>query len=149
MITRLMLGQESWRHPTIQLNGEDVTGPNFVVHRNPDVEGGLFHQHFAEGVPLNLNATKFERMLSLYVHWPMPVWPTWQIAAYVADPRIIVRSRSFHSRSFEVWLEWSRSVLVADCLPLMRDQRIWVGSTYPHVEQLPDSWLRAPRSSSG
>lgn len=142
VITRLMLGRESWRHPTIQLNGDDVADPQFTVHQNADVEGGLFHQFIAQCVPLDLNVTEFERMLSLYVHWPMPVWPTWQIAAYVADPRIIVRSRSFHSRAFEVWLEWSRSETASKCLPLVHDQRIWVDSTDPHVQQLPDSWRR-------
>ncbi len=46
-------------------------------------------------------------MVSLVVHWPMPVWPTWQTAAYVADPRIISRTRTYRDRGIELRLESS------------------------------------------
>ncbi|MFH5230823.1 hypothetical protein [Antrihabitans spumae] len=133
VIVRLMLGFESWRPATIRVNGNDVSDPQFTIHRNPDVEGNYFHQLIVEGVELDLNASKHSPMATIFIHWPMPVWPTWQTVAYVADPLILVRTRTFRDRGIELRLEWSREAPARDCGPLMTDQRMWVERTGPRA----------------
>lgn len=104
-IVRLMMAYESWRPAEIRINGDDVSEPPFTLHENPDVMGGYYHQLVVQGVPLNTDGSDASKMASIVVHWPMPVWPTWQTMTHVADPRIWVRTRTFRDRGIEVWLD--------------------------------------------
>jgi len=108
-IVRLMMTYESWRPAEIRINGEDVSDPVFTLHKNPDVTGGYYHQLIAEAVPLGTSAGENGTMASIVVHWPMPVWPTWQTAAYIADQRIVTRTRTYRDRGVEMRLEWSQT----------------------------------------
>lgn len=105
-IVRLMMAYESWRPAEIRLNGEDISEPTFVLHENSDVTGGYYYQLIVEAVPLDVTVPTGGTMATLLVHWPMPVWPTWQTAVYLADPRIVSRTRTFRDRGVEVMLEW-------------------------------------------
>lgn len=112
VIVRLMLAFESWRPATIRINGNDRSDPDFTIHRDQAVTGGFYHQLVLEKLPLNVGAAQFEPMVSVVVHWPMPVWPTWQTRLYVADGRIAGYARTFRDRGFEVRLEWTREKAV-------------------------------------
>lgn len=105
-IVRLMMAYESWRPAEIRMNDENVSEPTFTLHKNPDVMGGYFYQFVAQDLPLDTTEAGRSTMASIVVHWPMPVWPTWQTMTHVADPRIWIRTRTFRDRGFEVWLEW-------------------------------------------
>lgn len=126
VIVRLMLGFESWRPATVRVNGKDVSDPKFTIHRNEAVEGSFYHQIILQKVPLDLDALKHGTMASASVHWPMPVWPTWQTVAYVADPRIVTRTRTFRNRGVELKLEWTRETTSQESSPLMTNQRMWI-----------------------
>lgn len=106
-IVRLMMAYESWRPAEIRLNGQDITELAFTLHKNQDVTGGYYHQLVAEAVSLDTSVAKGGTMASLVVHWPMPVWPTWQTVVYVADPRIVTRTRTYRDRGIELRLEWA------------------------------------------
>ncbi|MDG4668658.1 hypothetical protein [Mycobacterium sp. 236(2023)] len=105
-IVRLMMAYESWRPAEIRLNGDDVSEPVFTLRPNPDVTGGYYYELVADGVQLDTGPEGQEVMASIVVHWPMPVWPTWQTMTRIADPRVWVRTRTFRDRGIEVWLEW-------------------------------------------
>lgn len=125
-IVRLMMAYESWRPAEIRVNGRDIAEPTFTLHKNPDVMGGYYYQLIAEAVPLDTSVGRGGTVASLVVHWPMPVWPTWQTAAYVADPRIIARTRTYRDRGVNVGLEWTQSEASARCPALATDRNIWV-----------------------
>ena len=127
-IVRLMMAYESWRPAEIRLNGQDISEPTFTLHKNPDVTGGYYHQLIAEAVPLDTSVGKNGTMASLVVHWPMPVWPTWQTAAYVVDPRIITRTRTYRDRGVELRLEWSRHEAV-EGRALAAAGKVWVSGS--------------------
>ncbi len=97
-IVRLMMAYESWRPAEIRLNGEDISEPTFVLHKNPDVAGGYYYQLIVEAVPLKMRSGSGETMASLVVHWPMPVWPTWQTVAHIRDLSIVVQTRTYRDR---------------------------------------------------
>jgi hypothetical protein len=104
-IIRLMMAFESWRPPEIRLNGRDISEPTFMLHANPDVIGGYYYQMILEAVTIDMAADgQGGTAVSLVVHWPMPVWPTWQTAAHIADPRIITRTRTYRDRGIELQL---------------------------------------------
>lgn len=124
-IVRLMMAYESWRPAEIRLNEHDISEPAFTLHRSPDVTGGYFHQLIAEGIALNTSVRKGDTMASLVVHWPMPVWPTWQTSAYVADQRLIVRTRTYRDRGISINLEWSQKVSALKSAALAADDRRW------------------------
>lgn len=105
-VVRLMMAYESWRSAEIRINGSDVSEPTFTLHPNPDVVGGYYYQLVVEAVQLRTSPEQQSSMASIVVHWPMPVWPTWQTMTHVADPRIWLRTRTFRDRGIEVWLEW-------------------------------------------
>lgn len=103
-IVRLMMAYESWRPAEIRLNGEDISEPVFLLHKSPDVAGGYYYQLIAEAVPLDRSVEKGGMMASIVVHWPMPVWPTWQTAAHVVESWIVLRTRTFRDRGIELSL---------------------------------------------
>ncbi|MCV7286722.1 hypothetical protein H7J87_15445 [Mycolicibacterium wolinskyi] len=113
-IVRLMMAYESWRPADIRLNGTDIADPTFTMHKNPDVTGGYYHQLIAEAVPLDMSVAKGGTMASMVVHWPMPVWPTWQTAAHLADPRFAVWTRTYRDRGVELRLAMSHRVSVRE-----------------------------------
>jgi hypothetical protein len=104
-IVRLMMAYESWRPAEIRLNGVDISEPDFTLHKNSDVTGGYYYQLIAEAVPLDLSVPSGSTLASLVVHWPMPVWPTWQTAVYLANIRILLRTRTFRDRGVGICLE--------------------------------------------
>lgn len=104
-IVRLMMAYESWRPAEIRLNGQDISEPVFLLHKNPDVAGGYYHQLIAEAVPLDMAVGSGGTMASLVVHWPMPVWPTWQTLNHVANREVRAWTRTFRDRAIEVRLE--------------------------------------------
>lgn len=105
-VVRLMMAYESWRPAEIRINGTDVSEPVFTLRPNPDVVGGYYNQMIVDRMQLSLDDQQGKVMASIVVHWPMPVWPTWQTMVHVADPRIWARTRTFRDRGVEVWLEW-------------------------------------------
>lgn len=109
-IVRLMMAYESWRPAEIRINGEDVSDPTFTLHTNRDVIGGYYHQLIAEAVPLDRSVGQGGTMASIVIHWPMPVWPTWQTVANVSDSRVATRTRTYRDRGIEVALERARLV---------------------------------------
>lgn len=125
-VTRLVMAYESWRPATVYLNDADVSDPQFVIHRNPDVEGSYYHQLILDNVALDLTVTQHQPMARLSVHWPMPVWPTWQVLTYIADPLILVKTTTYRSRSVEVALNWGRVESATEGRHVMaRDGRRW------------------------
>ncbi|MCA4996806.1 hypothetical protein HWD35_18990 [Tsukamurella tyrosinosolvens] len=126
VIVRLMLAYESWRPAVIQVNGDDISDPDFTLHRDQQVVGGYYHQIVLKKLPLNLDVVRFEPMLSVRVHWPMPIWPTWQARWYIADRRLAAHARTFRDRTFEMQLEWTQDEAVQAAPPLARDERVWV-----------------------
>lgn len=104
-IVRLMMAYESWRPAEIRLNGEDISDPVFTLHKNHDVAGGYYHQLIAEAVPVVRSAGERGAMATLLVHWPMPVWPTWQTVVHTPRQDVTVRTRTFRDRGIEVRLE--------------------------------------------
>jgi hypothetical protein len=104
-IVRLMMAYESWRPAEIRVNGNDVSDPTFTLHKNPDVTGGYYHQLIAESVALDTSVSQGGTMASIVVHWPMPVWPTWQTVANIGDQRLLVRTRTYRDRGVELRLE--------------------------------------------
>ncbi|RIT44602.1 hypothetical protein [Mycobacteroides abscessus] len=104
-IVRLMMAYESWRPAEIRLNRRDISEPTFTLHKNPDVTGGYYYQLIVEAVPLDMSGGETNTMASLVVHWPMPVWPTWQTATHIADPRFTTWTRTFRDRGIELRVE--------------------------------------------
>lgn len=108
-IVRLMMTYESWRPAEIRLNHQDISESSFTLHKNPDVIGGYYHQLIADEVPLDTAVDDGGTLASLVVHWPMPVWPTWQTVAHLADPQIVARTRTYRDRGVELKLESMRA----------------------------------------
>jgi len=121
-IVRLMMAYESWRPAEIRLNGQDISEPTFTLHKNPDVAGGYYYQLIAGAVPLDITVVNGGTMASLVIHWPMPVWPTWQTVARVVDSRIWMRTRTFRDRGLEARLEWHPATKFSDPADQTRDR---------------------------
>lgn len=66
---------------------------------------GHYHQLIADQVPLDTAVGVGGTWAFLVVHWPMPVWPRWQTATHVADPKIVARTTVFRDRGVEWKLE--------------------------------------------
>lgn len=109
-IVRLMMAYESWRPAEIRLNGTDISEPVFTLHKNADVTGGYYYQLIAEAVPLDMSVPEGGTMASLIVHWPMPVWPTWQTVSHGSNPSVSVRTRTYRDRGIALALEPSMLV---------------------------------------
>lgn len=141
-ICRFYIARESWRPPTIQVDGEPIP-VDATHHRDPDRDGALYSQVIVPRFRLKLDVGPHEDLATVDVQWPMPVWPSWQLLTYLPDPRILGRMRTYRNRAVQIGLQWSHVPPPEDVdgLALARDGAVWGGDA-PHVRHiaLPDGW---------
>ena len=140
-IIRFHMTREAWRPPTIRINDEPAPY-EFVLHKQTDRPGWLHSLAIYEHLPLDLQAPRSHDMLSVFVHWAMPIWPTWFHVTFAADPRILTTSHSYHDRGLALGLQWSHRTTAEDCGDLVKDHRIWTPEADPHRFELPEGWGR-------
>lgn len=119
------LAYESWRPPEVQLNDEELTGLQFAV-KPAEAPGRYSSRIILPLFDLDLAVEFGEPMARLRVLWPMPIWPVWHVMAWTADPRILVRLRTFRQRAAEVSYEWWLDGRPCDVGDLARDARMWI-----------------------
>lgn len=136
------LGHEAWRHPVIQLDGRELEGLDFVVHRAEAPRGKPRYTSriILPEAPLRLDVQFGEPMARVRVIWAMPVWPVWNVVSWTADPRILTRLRTFRQRAVEVSLEWWRKTPPAEVTGLVTDGAVWAERTDPNRLVLPPGW---------
>jgi hypothetical protein len=134
------LGYESWQPPMVFVSGEEVH-VDFHLHRDPSNETRYAQRVVLPECGLDLGVPFGGQMGAVRVVWPMPVWPVWNLVAWVADPRIMTRLRTFRQRAVEASLEWSQGTRPSKTSGLVSDGAIWSERTPSDSFQLPEGWL--------
>lgn len=97
------MAHESWQPPIVIVNGEKVDLA-FHVHKDPKRDDRYTRRFVLPEAPLDTTVRIGEQMGRIFVHWPMPVWPTWRLLAWVPEPRILAQMRTVRNRAVEVSL---------------------------------------------
>lgn len=119
------LAFETLRPPVIHLNGDVVETAPFRPTPDPHDEGGFWFRLVLPECSLDLDVGFAQEMLKVRVDWAMPIWPTWQVLSWTADPRLMTRLRTFRARAAEMTIEWWRHPRPAEEPALVRDRAIW------------------------
>lgn len=137
------LGYESWKPPTVLIDGIEQA-IDFHVHKDAEAPNRFTRRIVLPESPLNLDVAFGQPMATLRVIWPMPLWPTWNLVSWTADPRILTRLRTFRQRAVEVSLEWWRKEPPHQVEGLVSDGRIWADRQNPGRMNLPPRWRVRP-----
>lgn len=133
------MGYESWQPPEVFIDHEPVS-LDFHLHRDSGQDGRFTRRIVLPESPLRTDAGFAEAMATVRVRWPMPVWPTWSLLSWTADPRILTHMRTFRERAVEVSLQWWRQTPADKTEGLVTDGAIWAERTDPSSVKLPEGW---------
>ncbi|MBD8207790.1 hypothetical protein IFU08_12400 [Microbacterium sp. CFBP 8790] len=97
------MAYESWQPPIVIVNGVTID-LDFHVHKDPEHDERYIRRFVLPDAPLDTTVGYGEQMGRIFVHWPMPVWPTWRLLAWVAEPRILAQMRTVRNRAIEIAL---------------------------------------------
>jgi hypothetical protein avisC_04816 len=108
VVLDFLVDRQSVRPPVVAVDGQVVSTPAFVGHRERDGAGReRFRARIVlDGLAVAVDAGAYQPCLSVRVVWDMPVWPLWQLTGWVVDPHYLVRLETFRQRAVEVCLLW-------------------------------------------
>lgn len=124
VIIRFNMAYETWRPPTIRVN-ERLSEHDFVLHPLAERPGWYYSQAIREKVNLDLAAARGEDLVNVFIHWPMPVWPTWFTNCFIADPRVVAASHTYPDRGLSLALQWSQQLAPDKQKALVKDRHLW------------------------
>lgn len=133
------MSYESWQPPEVFIDHEPIP-LDFHVHRDSNKHGRFTRRIVLPESPLRTDVGFAEAMATVRVRWPMPVWPTWSLLSWTADPRIMTHMRTFRERAVEVSLQWWRQTRANETHGLVTDGAIWAERTDPNTMSLPSGW---------
>lgn len=96
-----------WSQPYLTVNGQEVDCDVFNLHDAVQDPMRSRAVHFRDP---DLMVREQKRGFARYrirIHWQMPVRPTWQISATIADPRVFARIFVSRDNSVSGDLDWS------------------------------------------
>lgn len=96
---------ESWQPPAVLVNGENID-LDFHIHKDPKRDDRYTRRFVLPEARLETSVKHGEQMGRVFVHWPMPVWPTWRLLAWVPEPQVLPQMRTVRNRAVEVSLSW-------------------------------------------
>ena len=110
VVLDFLVDRQSARPPVVAVDGQVVSTPAFVGHRERD---GAGRERFRARIVLDglavavaVDAGAYQPCLSVRVVWDMPVWPLWQLTGWVVNPHYLVHLETFRQRAVEVCLLW-------------------------------------------
>lgn len=130
------LGTESWLPPEVSINGAAVD-VEFTFRHDHESGTRWFNRTILPEQDLNLGVEFAGVMGTLRVEWPMPVWPLWQLVAWVADPRILTQIRTFRQRAVDVSLKWWDKNPPSSTAGLAGSSGLWADRPEPRAMSLP------------
>lgn len=96
-----------WNRPILEVNGQDVDRDVFELHEVVQDPSRLSAVYIRDPEPIVREQEPGFALYRIRIHWQMPVWPTWQTSAAIADPRLYARMIVTRNNSVSVDLDWS------------------------------------------
>jgi hypothetical protein len=107
-----------WRRPQVHVNGQRHTELRFDPDRPGLRDGYLSSTERLSNLPLDLASGYAGSLLSIRVHWPMPIWPAWDLASNIIDEQLYAQLTVDKDGLAEVRICWFGNAAESRQLPL-------------------------------